>query len=877
MHCRSLAAAAALALSQAAVADAQPGSHEGAPALETVLVTGSRLRRTDAETPSPVQVITREEIARSGAVALNEVLQRLPANNAGAANEADTVNGYGAAAVSLRGLGPGSTLVLINGRRVAPFGFTGRATFVDLNQIPVGAIDRIEVLLDGASAIYGSDAIAGVVNVILRRDYRGAEIGAGVGRSSHGDATERRVGATFGAGDRNADGYNVFASVSHVNQDAVKASERWHSQSGDYRGFGLIDARSPYSYPGNLYTADNRTFLQPLAPCATIGDANSANPGRCLYDPSRAKDIVVGSQRDALFAAGTAALGGGFELFGDAAASRNVFAAQHSSFASSTYFNQGTLATPFIPLPVGHPQNPYPFEVALRTRFADQPLIVTPTSQTQRVVAGVRRGDWSGWDVESALLWSNSRTRVTTTGVIHDAVLAGEVIDANGRASPGFRFGDPGANDPALMARLYPTLVDTGRATTTSIDVHGSREVFRLPAGPAQLAVGAELRRERYESAFDPLTAGGAISVIFGTSASGARTVASSYAELALPIAPTLEASLAARWDHYSDFGSTTNPKLGLKWKVAPTVALRATYATAFRAPSLSETSQGQTPGFAVVRDPVTCPVPDPANANCTIAVEANSTGNPALKPEKARTATAGIVVEPWRDASFTVDAFRIDRRDQIDYIDPAFLLANESSYPGYVVRKPDGTLDRLNLQYTNLGRTQVWGIDVSARAKTTVDGIGRFGLDGSYEWLPHYWVAQTPEAPSLDWAGYYEQPRSRARIEFTFERGPWRSSLTFQYTGGYLRAFTPTDATCPYSAGDHPELCGVKSWSTWDLFIGYAPTPNLELGLVVNNVGNVQAPFDERKVLGAFTAYNSALHSAVGRFFRLGAKYSFR
>ena len=286
--------------------------------------------------------------------------------------------------------------------------------------------------------------------------------------------------------------------------------------------------------------------------------------------------------------------------------------------------------------------------------------------------------------------------------------------------------------------------------------------------------------------------------MIFGTSATGSRTVGSAYAELALPITPSLEASLAARWDHYSDFGSTTNPKAGLKWKVSPGVALRATYATAFRAPSLSETSQGATPGFAIVRDPMTCPVPDPANPNCIFAVQASSSGNPALKPERARSATAGIVVEPWRDASFTVDAFRIERRDQIDFIDPAFLLDNESSYPGYVVRKPDGTIDHLNLQYTNLGETRVWGIDVSGRAKATIDGVGRFGIDGSYEWLPHYWVAQTADAPSLDWAGYYEQPKSRARVALSFERGPWRSALTFHYTGGYLRAFTPSDTSCP-------------------------------------------------------------------------------
>jgi len=349
-------AAAALALSQPPVAEAQSASGDGERALESVLVTGSRLRRTDAETPSPVQVIGRDEIARSGAASLNEVLQKLPANNSGAFNEGTTVDSYGAAAVSLRGLGPGSTLVLINGRRVAPFGFTGKATFVDINQIPVGAIERVEVLLDGASAIYGSDAVAGVVNIILRRSYRGIEVAAGLGMSSHGDATERRASATAGFGDRGADGYNVFATLSHVDQDAVKASARWHTQSGDLRGFGLFsDLRSTNSYPGNLYTIDNRTFLQPLASCATIGDAASPGPGQCLYDPTRDSDAVVRSRRDALFVAGSAALGSsGFEVFGDATFSRNVFAGQHYSLGGTvTLFSLGTLAEPFIRLRPG--------------------------------------------------------------------------------------------------------------------------------------------------------------------------------------------------------------------------------------------------------------------------------------------------------------------------------------------------------------------------------------------------------------------------------------------------------------------------------------------------------------------------------------------
>jgi hypothetical protein len=747
------------------------------------------------------------------------------------------------------GLGPGSTLVLINGRRVAPFGFTGRATFVDLNQIPVSAIDRIEVLLDGASAIYGSDAIAGVVNVIMRRGFSGVEVAAGLGRSSHGDATERRASATFGIGDRAADGYNVFASVSHADQDAVKASERWHSQSGDYRGFGLIDARSPYSYPGNLYSADNRTFLQPLAPCATIGDAASANPGRCLYDPSLAKDIIVRSRRDGLFAAGSAALGAGFELFGDAAVARTVFTGQHSNFASSIYgpAGTGTLATPFIALPVGHPQNPYPVEVALRTRFADQPFVVTPTSDTQRAVVGVRRGDWEGWDVESALLWSKSSTRVTTAGVIHDAVLAGEVLDANGRASPSFRFGDPGANDPALMARLYPTLVDTGRTSTTSIDVRGSREVLRLPAGPAQLALGAELRRERYESAYDPLTAAGDIGVIFGTSASGSRNVGSAYAELALTITASLEATLAARWDHYSDFGSTTNPKAGLKWKVSPGVALRAYLRDRLsRAIAVRDVPRRDTRlrGRARSDD-----LPGPRRGESQLHF--------SRAGELDRQPGAQARARAQRDRRHRLRALarRIvhrrrlpDRAARPDRLHRSRVPARQRVVVSRLRRPQAGRHDRPSQPAVHQPRRDARLGNRRERARED-DGRRR---------RPLRHRRQLRVAAAL--LGRADGRRAVARLGRLLRAaevtGACRAELRARAVA--QRTHLPLHRRLParvHAVGHGLSLRRRRPSGALqrqvvvdlDLFVGYTPTPSLEFGLAVNNLGNVQAPFDER------------------------------
>ena len=579
------------------------------------------------------------------------------------------------------------------------------------------------------------------------------------------------------------------------------------------------------------------------------------------------------------FLAGTAALPRGFELFGDALLSRTEVHAQNLNFPGSSYSATGTSPLGLFLLPVGHPQNPYPFEVALRTRFLDQLRVYSPINDTQRVVAGLRHHDLSGWDVEGALLWSRSKNRATTAGVIDDAVLHSEVFDASGLANPAFRFGDPGANDPALMARLYPRLVDVGSTSTTSIDLRGTREIFQMPGGAAQLALGGEVRGERFATATDPRIASGEVSVLFGVTAAGSRTVTSGYAELSLPITRTLEASLAERYDHYSDFGGTANSKAGMKWQAMPGFAFRATYSTAFRAPSPIESGQQPTHFFSQVRDPKTCPVPDVANPNCDERVRVDTVGNPALKPERANTTTAGIVFEPWRGASFTVDAFRIRSRDQIASIDTRYLLAHEDEIAGSVIRNADGTINQINRPASNIGAAKKWGIDATAKTRTPLGELGQLGIDGIYAWLPHSWFASTPDAPLGDYAGLYVAPKSRAQLSFSLDRGPWRSALTFNYTGKYLRAMSAFDLSCPFDAAgtNRPELCSVKAWRTTDLFIGYTGFDRLELGFLITNIDNVQAPLDANQVPNTFLAYHSGLHSAVGRFFKLTAKYSFR
>lgn len=873
---KAILAVCAGAAASSVLAQQQP------PQPERVEITGSRIKRIDSETPSPVQVIGREQIERAGATTITELLKSTPSGNAGGFDE-NAVASFtpGAGSVSLRGLGAQATLVLINGRRVAPYGFAsgGQQTFVDINSIPLAVVEKIEILLDGASAIYGSDAMAGVINVILKHDYKGFTVTGGLGQSSYHDGASNNAGLTYGLGSVATDGYNLFGSFNHTQADPVRASARPMTANADFRRFGLTDLRS--SYKGNLYTnagLAGGAFVGTLNTCTPLNDPGAATNGRCVYDGTAHQDVIAKTQRDSLFLAGTAELGKGTTLFGDLNLVRNEYEQVSPSYSSSTYFSTGTLPRAVIVLPVGHPQNPGATDLALRYRFDDVEHKTRVVNDTQRLVAGVRNESVFGWDAEAALMYSHSDAKVTTTGFIRDSVLLDGVLDpATGKASNNFIFGNPSANNPALMAALYPQLHDAGTTSTTSVDVRGTREVFSLPGGSASLALGLETRNEKFNSTPDALVAAGEISVLGSSESHGSRTVSAAYAELALPITKTFEASVAARMDHYSDFGTATTPKLGAKWKLLSNLALRATYAEGFRAPSLTETTQSPTTGFySGIRDPKLCPDPnDTANANCSLSVRAVFGSNPHLSPERSKSFTAGLVFEPTDNLSIAFDAYRIKRVDEIAGIDPDYLLAHEGEYPGYVVRDPNtNEIQQLNLQYTNLGSTRIWGADLDIKSSFSLAEYGKLKVNAVYNLLPHYMVANVKGAPELDYAGTWMQPKERMSFGATWEQGPWALGLTWKYTGGYLRAFTPSDLSCPYSAAT-PSLCSVSSWATVDLFLGYKGFKNLELGLVVLNVENREAPIDERRA-NRYTLFSSAYHNQLGRYFRLQAKYNF-
>ena len=878
----NLVSRAALAVCVGSLGFNAAAQTDGSAELKRVEVTGSRIKRVDAEGTSAVQVITRDQIERSGATTLTDVMKSVPANNAGAFDESQ-VNGFtpGAGGVSLRGLGAQATLVLINGRRVTPFGFGsgGQQTFVDINSIPLDAVERVETLLDGASAIYGSDAMAGVVNVILRKDFTGFVGSASYGvTTNYKDAQSPAVSLTFGKGSLATDKYNVFVNYSHSERSAVYAKDRPNTFTANYSRLGLGDFRSSDAYPGNLYNVppNGRSFIGAAPGCdKVVNDPADGLNGRCVYEFTDFVAIVPKTKRDSLLLAGTLDLGGGNELFGDASFTRNDFYQRSSSYSSNYFAGLGYYPNRSIVLPVGHPQNPYPDkEIGIRYRFADVPNDVSSISNTQRLVAGVR-GTWFKWDAETAIMLSRSNTDLTNGGFVNDLVLLDEVLDADGKARTSFQFGKPGANNAGLMARLYPQIKSNGTTSTSSVDLRGSRDLMQLANGPLSIAIGGELRNEAYTTTPDPLAATGAISAISSPQADGRRNINALYAELSIPLFRTVETQLAVRRDEYSDFGSAVTPKAAIKWKALSNLAFRATYSEGFRAPSLNETSSGINSYFQSVRDPKLCPDPSAAdtNTNCSVSVQTFYGANPSLKPEHSKSTSYGIVYEPVDNLSITLDTYNIKRTDNISNINSEYLLANESRYPGQVVRNPDGTLKEIRTLLSNLGSTQVMGYDLDVKYKFNAGENGKVTLEGSYNTEPTWNQAEVPGGEETNYAGTWSQPTQRAKFGATWEKGAWTTSVALNITGGYLKAFTPADLSCQYSTGPNPQLCSVRQDRTVDIFIGYKGYKNLDLGMSIINFENMTPPIDANSTS---TLFNSTYSSGLGRYVSLRAKYKF-
>ena len=771
-------------------------------------MTGSNISGPDVESMLPVQVLRRDDVLHSGATTTAELIATVPANLLGS-NDQLGVGGTppGLSSANLRGIGEESTLVLLNGRRVSNYAFAGDA--VDLNAIPLSALERVEILKDGASAIYGSDAVAGVINFILRKDFRGMEASAQGDWTEHGGGDQRLASLSIGSGSLAADRFNAFATLSYQKDASLQAVDRSFARTGYIPDQGVMLLSSP-SFPANIQ-AGPRTLVNPTF--ATGCSPPVAIPFRwlavsdvpyCGYNFSRTIDLLPTVERTSAIGRATFEVNPRNQVFAQLIFSRNHFIFTDSPL--SVFQGDTTGGAPVI-YPAGGPYYPSAFAAAnaisgdLNLRYRTVPLgpqrSATDTTALQGVAGA--EGTLGGWDYNTALTYSgNQQTERFLSGVPSQQRLLAAL--ATGLINP---FGDSG---PAGMALLEGAQItgDSGRGHgyTLDLDVKTSKSVYSLPGGQLALAFGGEVRREHLENTLLP-----AFADTFGSggnqgTVAGSRTVEALFAEASVPLLPSWESQIAARYDHYGDFGGTLNPKIALRWEPGRALLVRTSWGTGYRAPALYDLFSPVTFGPAYgdsLHDPVRCPITR-LPEDCGGSFQATSGGNPNLKPEKSRQFNAGLVLKPAANISLTTDYWQIAKDDEIGSLDPSILFTQFGRYGStYIIRGPvepkfpnlPGPITMLLLNLQNIGSLRTSGVDldVAAGPWTTAVGSFQFSLVGTYllQWKRQFNGAAYTSLLGNDIDG--PVPRWKHHVTLDWLYANWGATLGQSLQSGYVDA----------------------------------------------------------------------------------------
>ncbi|HEU0224059.1 MAG TPA: TonB-dependent receptor [Steroidobacteraceae bacterium] len=860
----AIGGAAGLSAALAAPAVLAQGDEEG------VVVIGSRIARSaDFEGPSPILTVDREAIENSGYQNLQQLLEKIPVNGNGAFstrgnNQDSTANG--AASISLRGLGADATLVLVNGRRVAISSFAESVTtnFVDINTIPVAAIERVEVLKDGASAVYGSDAVAGVINIVLRKDFDGFEVTAGYGDVTSGSSSETTASAIWGT---SGDDSNVTMIFDYFKNSTLFNFERGRIGSADNSAFGGADFRSSRGYPGRFFVDDGMggtTILRdPACPVGSIAGQT------CLYDYGPWNLLVPEAERTGMLLLGRKGMGAGIELFTEIAVQHNTSIAQGAptpldETAGLTLNN--------------HPDDPFGGDATGISRYrtvdagARQWDIET---DNLRAVVGLR-GEFNDWRWEVGAQRARSESTQTgdkTQGWVRTDFLQ-QQLDL-GLYNP---FG--GVQNPASVIDAITTnLVRQGKSNLSLYDATITGPLFEMGAGQVMMAAGLEYRDERITDVPDDQFQRG---LIFGTesvSAAAQRDNWSAFVEFSFPLLETLELQVAGRYDDYSDFGDTTNPKVALRWAPMDSFALRASWGEGFRAPSLAQIGLGPSQESEFFQDTFGCADNPVYCANTDFQI--NFSGNPDLQPEESETFNIGAVWQPTGATSVSLDFWDIQQDNKIDEVPRIFIYNQECNNQASTVcvrgaPLPGDTLGPLQFirsSFRNIGSQSAQGVDLAVYHNMGLgDGSLTLGLDWTHllEFDKVLLGSDGLTFETQEFAGEYEYPEDRIALTGDYRLGDWAVGTRVNYISSFndWRDLSPS-ALAPVGS--------VDSFTTVNFQFAYTGFENTKISLFLDNAFDEEVPVcvcdGDTDVYG----FVSAIHNPRGRFWSLRTTYSFR
>lgn len=786
-------------------------AQEEAAELDKVEVTGSRLKRSDIETATPVTVINRADIEASGDVSVAQVLQTTVFNSFGSFK---ATSGYGAGysavnEVSLRGLGANRTLVLMDGKRISSIPGAGGAS-QNLNQIPLDVVERIEIVRDGASAVYGSDAIAGVVNIITRKDYDGMKVSINheEGRGSHASGNYNILGGISGSKG------NIFYSLSVLDSRpqfyneldyASNAPENfgissfgfpgsWIALGGDFAGANFVDPRCPLDvgdsseFP-NSYRWDFVTFLP---------GNSTTGAERCGYNFAADIKSTPDVNANVLF------VNANYEVTDNINMNTKLlFGKVHSN----SRFAGTPVTGPYPTMSADNPNNPMPLygldpaDILMLVRTAPngyRDSSIDEDNINMNVSLDGFTDLFGGADWDLGMQYINNYTAHKTYNLVNKETLQAMIDD--GRLD---FYNTNGNFSGDIMREANHTGLYEGE--TTSFNYNGSLrfDFMELPAGPAQAVVGFDY----YDISFDQLNDPESNRLIIagtsgGDNISANREVTSLFFEVGLPVHDMIEVNLAGRFDDYSDFGDNFSPTARVSFRPMDGLLVRATYGEGFRAPGFDEFYGNVSESFPSGTDFVGC---NAGIAPCTpTQYRALFGGNTNLKAETSKTWTFGAVWEPLEDLNLELTFYHIEFDNWIttSTLNREF-SAELDGEQNFVFRDAQGAVDYVSLQYNNFQGQEQEGLDFNVEYSLATDAAGDFRFKAEMARVLSYDIQRFSDSPVTSLEGLMGYPDMRVNLGVDWEFGDIFAGAQAQMISGQEE--TENDVT--YSVEDHWEL----------------------------------------------------------------------
>ncbi|MDN2713169.1 TonB-dependent receptor [Janthinobacterium sp. SUN118] len=878
-------------------------------AIQKVEITGSSIKRIAVEGALPVQRLSQEAIAKSGATSVADLIQALPAMQGftiGAVAAGSDSGGNTSA--SLHGIGESYTLVLLNGRRIAP---QGSGTTVNLNAIPMSAVERVEILTDGASALYGSDAIAGVLNFILKKNQQGATLEATYGGPEDKGGNAWNTSVTYGFGDLDEDRFNVLLSYRHDEQSKLRATDR------NFAASSFV----PFSRNGNNYVWD-RTSTSASPAGATVAYKSGApstvfspylaqhngtacpdgfeitpsNTRACGFDTGSTVEIVPQSKRDSLFSKATYKLNDNLNAFAELAYSRYDLTARIAAnpipiaiAKDSALYN--TYVSPYL-TPA---QRADVKSVTANYRSTDFGLRASNTiTETKHVVLGVE-GELGAWNFESGLTWSQNSIDERYTGGYQKNQAFKDIL-----ANPEF---DPFAmtQKPSVQAQVagaqFVGSVRTASTTMRAIDTHGSRELFDLPGGKASLGIGGDYRTYIYEQSPGSNATGNDI-YSFNTKAAYdmSRDTYGAFVELLAPLTKSFEMTVGGRYDAVKAIDDKLNNKtvgkkdsantykVSARWQPVQTVLIRGSYGTGFKAPSMLDIAQPLVNASFTAKK-FDCPYP--GNALCRgepTQYNAVSQGNPDLQSEKSKQFTLGFRVEPSAAFSFGADLWDVKLRNAVSEIteDQAFgdPIKYASSFTTYIEPSTGFQYYAFKKLSVNVGKKEYRGIDwdLSANHKFSFGKLTA-QLSGTHMLHANYTKAGSDNVftSNMNFFGDTNEVtfRNLMKLTTTLDTGRLSNTVTVNYRNGYTDA-----AATVYNVDTHKEeknfRLQVPSYTTFDWQARFVFDKQTTIRAGIKNLFDRAPPLSLRASSGHQIGFDPRYADPMMRSFYITGNYKF-